>query len=313
MIALSIYSPIDSPLAREVRERLSAAPREPVTLRVHSPGGELFAALAIHAALRAHAGRVSAIVEGVAASAASIIVMAADEIAIAENGYLMIHDPSMTAAGGGDDLRHAAELVERTREQLVGIYASRAKVDRERIAEMMQGETWLDARQAVDAGLADRITEGRRVAASWRASDHFEHPPKTLETETMAATAQEIKAACPKAPAEFVLQQVMAEATVEQARAAWLDERERELEARERKPHGVDGLAEGRGRITSEVDGDPDEFTRLVDAEIAKGKSRIDAVAAVGRRHPDLHHAFVSANNRETARVQGLIAERFAQ
>ena len=312
MIALSIYSPIDSPLAREVRERLSAAPREPVTLRVHSPGGELFAALAIHAALRAHAGRVSAIVEGVAASAASIIVMAADEIAIAENGYLMIHDPSMTAAGGGDDLRSAAELVDRTREQLIGIYAARAKIDRERIAEMMQGETWLDARQAVDAGLADRITEGRRVAASWRASDHFEHPPKTLENQPMAATAQEIKAACPKAPAEFVLSQVMAEATVDEARASWLDEREKALAKRERTAPGCDGLAD-TGRVRNQSDGDPDEFTRLVDAEIAKGKSRIDAVATVGRRHPDLHAAFVSASNPASGRIQTLIAERFAQ
>ena len=126
------------------------------------------------------------------------------------------------------------------------------------------------------------------------------------------ATAQEIRDACPKAPAEFVLQQVMAEATVDQARAAWLDEREEALAKRERTAPGCDGLAE-TGRVRNQSAGDPDEFTRLVDAEIAKGKSRIDAVAAVGRRHPDLHAAFVSSSNSSSARVQALIAERFAQ
>ena len=312
MIALSIYSPIDSPLAREVRERLSAAPREPVTLRVHSPGGELFAALAIHAALRAHAGRVSAIVEGVAASAASIIIMAADEIAIAENGYIMVHDPSMAAAGGGDDLRQAAELVDRTREQLVGIYASRAKVDREQIIDMMRSETWLSADEAVSLGLADKIVKGRRVAASWRAGDYFQHPPSTIAEKIDMATITELRAACVKADDSFILGQLERNASVEQARASWLDEREKALEARERRAPGVDGLAD-TGRVTTSAgDGEPAEFGELVNAEIEKGLDRISAVARVGRRRPDLHHAFVASCNRQ-GRVQGLIAERFAQ
>jgi len=313
MINITVYDSVDGALARSIRERLSAAPKQPVEVRLHSPGGSLLDGLAIYHALKSHEGRVVTIVEGCAASAASLIAMAGDERLVGESSYLLIHNPSMTADGDATALHEAGEFVDRMTNQLADVYATRAKIDREQIVALMTAESWLNAGEAIAMGLADRIVGARRVAASWRAGDYFTNPPSPItESDSMSATASELKTALPKAPAEFILSQVLAEATIDQARAAWLDHREKQLDQRERQAPGCDGLSD-TGRVSNQSDSDPSEFTRLIDEQIAAGRSRIDAVSLVGRKHPDLHAAFVASRNSTSPRIQGLIAERFAQ
>ena len=127
------------------------------------------------------------------------------------------------------------------------------------------------------------------------------------------ATIQELRAALPGATPDFLLAQIEAGATVDQARAAWLDKREADLAARgDAVKIGVDGLSDRTGsRHAPAGDADPREFARLVDEQIEKGVPRLNAVALIGRQRPDLHHAFVASQNRP-GRVQDLIAERFS-
>ena len=98
-------------------KRISAALRSignrDVIVRINSPGGDMFEGIAIYNLLRTHPAKVTVEVLGWAASAASIIAMAGDEIRIAENAFFMVHDPAMTIEGGAEDLRAAAELVDR--------------------------------------------------------------------------------------------------------------------------------------------------------------------------------------------------------
>jgi len=317
MTTILLYDSIETGTAKAVRQQLAAAGKGEVNVRIHSPGGSVFAGMAIHAALTAHPGRVIVHVDGVAASIASVIAMAGDEIRIAQNGFMLVHDPSMTIEGGAEDLRAAAELVDKARAQVVDVYQKRTKADRETIARLMQAEAWLDSAESLRLGFADKIVGAQRVAAAWQPSNYFTDPPFTENQPMTPATIQELRAALPGATPDFLLAQIEAGATMDQARAAWLDKREADLAARERagkkQTIGVNGLADRTGsRRAPAGDADPDEFARLVDEQIEKGLPRLNAVAAIGRQRPDLHHAFVASHNRP-GRVQELIAERFDQ
>ena len=133
-------------------------------------------------------------------------------------------------------------------------------------------------------------------------------------------TIAELRAACPGAPADFLMAQLEAAADVPTAKAAWLDQREKQLGEREKQLAG--GKAEGRsfgvkpileraGGGRAETSADTSDFAELLRAEMDKGTPRCEAVRRVGKRHPEAHQAFVREHNADTARVQTLIGERF--
>ena len=130
-----------------------------VTVRINSVGGDVFAAAAMYNSLKSHNGKVTVIVDGLAASAASIVVMAGDEVVMPANALMMIHNPMAGMADyyTADDLTKQAEALSKIKESIITAYMSRAKVDKKAIAKMMDEETWLDARECVDLGFADRI------------------------------------------------------------------------------------------------------------------------------------------------------------
>lgn len=146
----------------------SAGDVETIKLRVNSPGGDVFDGLAIYNQLVRHKARVEADIDGEAASIASIIVMAADEIRIADNAMMMIHNPWSFAVGTADDLRDKAVLLDQVAANLVRTYAARTGQTDEAIRDWMDAETWFDAAQAREARLVDKITEPQRAAASVR-------------------------------------------------------------------------------------------------------------------------------------------------
>jgi ATP-dependent Clp protease, protease subunit len=139
-----------------------------IKLRVNSPGGDVFDGLAIYNQLIRHPARVEADIDGEAASIASIIVMAADEIRIADNAMMMIHNPWSFAVGTADDLRDKAVLLDQVAGNLVRTYMARTGQTEEAIRAWMDAETWFDAAQAREARLVDSITEPQRAAASVR-------------------------------------------------------------------------------------------------------------------------------------------------
>jgi len=154
-----------------------------LTVRVNSSGGDAFGGIAIHNALIAREGETVARVEGLAASAASVIVMGADRIEMASGSMLMIHDASCFTYGPADDQRKSADLLDKLSDELAGIYARRAGVSEERMRADMRAETWFTADEAVAIGLADvALADGGHLApadadAMARRIGQFQHPP----------------------------------------------------------------------------------------------------------------------------------------
>jgi len=157
-----------------------------IDLRLNSPGGSVFDAVAIYNALRRHPGEVTVWIDGIAASAASYIAMAGDKIVMPENAFLMIHDPSGLVMGTAEDMRSTAEALDKVKVSLIQGYAAKSGKPDEEIAALMAAETWLDATEALDLGLIDRITEPVKLAASFDVARFRNAPPEVLEAATDA-------------------------------------------------------------------------------------------------------------------------------
>jgi ATP-dependent protease ClpP protease subunit len=153
----------------------------PVDLRLNSPGGSVFDAVAIHNALTRHEGTVTVWIDGIAASAASYIAMAGDEIVMPENAFLMIHDPSGLVMGTAEDMRAMAEALDKVKGSLVSGYAAKSGRTPEEVSALMAAETWFDAGDAVAQGFADRLIEPVRIAANFDIGRFRNAPPVLVE------------------------------------------------------------------------------------------------------------------------------------
>lgn len=149
----------------------------PLTLRLNSPGGSVFDAVAIYNALQRHAGRVTVSIDGIAASAASYIAMAGDEIIMPDNAFLMIHDPSGIVMGTAVDMRAMANSLEKIGASLIKGYVAKSGKSEKEIATLMAAETWLGASDALDMGFADTVVEPVKIAASFDVGQFKNTPP----------------------------------------------------------------------------------------------------------------------------------------
>jgi ATP-dependent Clp endopeptidase proteolytic subunit ClpP len=137
-----------------------------IHLRINSPGGSVVEGTAIYNALRRHKGGLTVHIDALAASMASVIAMAGAPVYIADNALLMIHNPWTVSAGDSDQLRREADLLDKLKDSLRNAYVRKTGMEADRIAEMMDQETWLDAVEAVALGFADAIEEGVAAAAT---------------------------------------------------------------------------------------------------------------------------------------------------
>jgi len=153
---------------------------ENINIRINSNGGNVFDGNTIYNALKRHKANVTVDIDGLAASIASIIAMAGDEVRIAENGFMMIHDPWMMTGGTADDLRNAADTMDKVRDQLVGTYVNRTGMDAKQVSDMMNEETWMNAGEALKHGFVDSITEDSAMAAQVRDPSRYKHTPEAL-------------------------------------------------------------------------------------------------------------------------------------
>jgi ATP-dependent Clp protease, protease subunit len=170
----------------------------PIDLRLNSPGGSVFDAVAIHNALKRHEGPVTVWIDGIAASAASYVAMAGDEIVMPENAFLMIHDPAGLVMGTAEDMRAMAEALDKVKGSLLAGYAAKSGRAAEEIGVLMAAETWLDAKDALELGLADRLAEPVRIAAAFDIGRFRNAPPvlvEAVEAEPAAEDAEQSDAA----------------------------------------------------------------------------------------------------------------------
>ena len=157
---IEVLDVIDSYTAQAVKRALNAATdKTAITLTINSPGGSVTDAVAIHTLLKAHKGEVTARIVGLAASAATIIMLGADNIVIAKHAMMMIHNPWLMSLGDANEKRSAASLLDKVAAEMVSAYAEKTGQTPEAITQIMADETWLSADEAVAAGFADSIEE----------------------------------------------------------------------------------------------------------------------------------------------------------
>lgn len=154
-------------------KRIAAALRsigddQDVIVNINSPGGDVFEGLAIYNLLREHKGKVTVKVLGLAASAASFIAMAGDEIQIGRAAFFMIHNAWIVAIGNRNDLREAADWIEPFDKTIADIYAARTALAVDEIAAMMDAEKWVGGQEAVDLGFADGFLPSDEIAQADR-------------------------------------------------------------------------------------------------------------------------------------------------
>lgn len=128
-----------------------------ILLRINSPGGAVFDGVAMYNALLHHRARVTSVIEGFAASIASIVMLAGDEVQVSHNAMVMIHNPWTFAGGDAAELRHTAGVLDKIRGTLIDTYHRKTGQSVEEIGAALDEERWFNAAEAVDFGLADSI------------------------------------------------------------------------------------------------------------------------------------------------------------
>lgn len=141
-----------------------------ILLRINSPGGSVFDGMAMYSMLKASRAKITARIEGIAASAASLIAMAADRIEIAENAFMLIHQPYTTATGSADDLATAAGDLERMTDQYARIYSARSGQSVAAVKSLMDEDRLMSAQEAIRLGYADALASGTGDAPNMSAS-----------------------------------------------------------------------------------------------------------------------------------------------
>jgi ATP-dependent Clp protease protease subunit len=151
---------------KEIRDKIGALSKmEKINMYVNSPGGGVFAGLAIYNMLNKLDIPITAHIEGVAASIMSVIIMAADERVIPENAFIMIHNPMGVAYGDANEMRKEADLLDRAKESIMNVYKTKVNLSDEKIAKLMDNETWMLGEEAVEYGFANKIDESNKVKA----------------------------------------------------------------------------------------------------------------------------------------------------
>ena len=163
-----------------VAEALKKAGEGPVTVSLHSYGGDALAGVAVHNMLARHPGPKTVIVEGVAASAASLIAMAGDRIVMPANALMMIHEAWGLAIGDSEEMRKQADLLETVSGAYRRTYAARSGLPEEEVAALMRAETWFTAEEAVAAGFATETAEPVAVRAMAIPDGRFSRAPAAL-------------------------------------------------------------------------------------------------------------------------------------
>lgn len=153
--------------AKSFLNDLRTVTTDEVDVEINSPGGDVFAGLAIYNGLRASGKKINVKVLGLAASAASLVAMAGDTIEMPENAFMMIHNPWGFAMGGADEMRNTADVLDKIGMSLASTYAKRTGKSDAEITALLDAETWMTAQEAVDAGFATSVTPALAVKASY--------------------------------------------------------------------------------------------------------------------------------------------------
>ena len=151
-----------------------------VTVRINSPGGDVFDGMAIYNALQSHKGTVTTRIESLAASMASVIAMAGKKVQAYDNAMLMIHNAWVLAIGSQYELREIADILEKIDTNILNIYYEKSKTGKRELADMMKAETWMNAKEAKEKGFIGEIVDGKAVKAQFDLSVFANAPDELI-------------------------------------------------------------------------------------------------------------------------------------
>lgn len=182
--------------AKKVASQLRAIGDRPVTIQINSPGGDMFEGIAIYNVLREHPQPITVQVMGMAASAASVIAMAGDDIQVGASSFIMIHNCWVLAMGNRNDMRDLADWLEPFDAAMTGLYAQRTGRDAKEIATWMDKETYMSGTQAVERGFADDLlpADAMKVDDKAKATDKNVNELRSLELTLVQAGATRTEA-----------------------------------------------------------------------------------------------------------------------
>ena len=132
---------------------------ENITLHINSPGGSVFSAVAIANILKNHKAKVTANIDGLAASAATIITSACDTVRMPKNALFMIHNPITFAYGNNQEMQKTVQMLDKVKNSIIETYLNKTKTDKETLSELMDNETWMNAEEAKEYGFIDEILD----------------------------------------------------------------------------------------------------------------------------------------------------------
>lgn len=176
---------------------------ETLHVRINSPGGDVFGARPMAQALREHPANVITYIDGVAASAATVVALAGDEVRMAPGGFFMIHNAWMLTMGDSEELMSDAALLEKVDGTLADDYVRKTQADRDLVVRWMKEETWFEASEALEFGFVDQVTDGSDSAiearANWDLSAYDHAPTKSISAETVDSQDDEEPEVLPEA------------------------------------------------------------------------------------------------------------------
>ena len=146
------------------REELFAG-SGPITVWINSPGGDCIAASQIYTMLMDYKDDVTVKIDGIAASAASVIAMAGTEVLMAPTALMMIHNPATIAMGDHEDMKKAISMLDEVKESIINAYEIKTSLSRDKLSKLMDAETWMNANKAVELGFADGVLEDEKTVA----------------------------------------------------------------------------------------------------------------------------------------------------
>lgn len=275
----------DDPMvsAKELQKDLRDLGGKDLTLRINSPGGDVFQAQAIYNLLRAYTGKIHCHIDGICASAATLVASAADDVIMPANALYMIHNPMMCFGYQTltrDDLAKCIEQMDKTKDTLLNVYSDRCgdSLTRDEIARMMDAETWMTAQEALDNGFVDGVDDYGVSASMSGGGVMVNH---VLMTSLDPSKVQALKQLCENNEVKKPMTTTN-DAGIMDRLKAFLDGQDKKAEAAQKAAAEAD-----RVKALDALKGDNPMVNALVDTGMANGataeqlKPYVDAVAAV--------------------------------
>ena len=170
-----------------------------VTIWINSPGGDCVAASQIYSMLMDYKGNVTVKIDGIAASAASVIAMAGTEVLMAPTSLMMIHNPATAAFGDHVEMQKAIEMLDEVKESIINAYEIKTGLSRARLAQLMDDETWMNAKKAMELGFADGMLEDDKKS---EAPEAYAFSSKAVDQALMNKLVDKAKAEKPEVKPE---------------------------------------------------------------------------------------------------------------